>query len=227
MVINDSCKFVFVHIPKAAGTSIAQALRSLPGNNVHWLAGTKHETLHEFHVNVGARLSEEERRLGKSPIDYFSFAFVRNPWSRMSSLYRYLSEKRPRAEIDAVSSFKEFLVQARDGVEWIRGLHSMRPQVDYLCSPSGTVLIHFVGHFEFLKDDVDAVSMRLGQPVLLGRKNESSNSSRDYRLDYDEEMVEIVRALFREDCVRFGYDFETCVPARRCSGMVPLLTGRP
>jgi hypothetical protein len=218
MVINDEKKFVFVHVPKSAGTSIMLSLQSLPGNNVRWLAKTKHETLYELHTNVQQRLSAAENLSHRTPIGYFSFCFVRNPWDRMSSLYRYLCEKRPRAEIETISSFKDFLIKAREGTEWICGLHSMRPQVDYFYFPDRKSPIDFIGHFEYLENDTNLISKRIAHPILLSRENKSSNSTTDYRHDYDNEMVEVVESIFSDDCLQFGYEFEKRYPGRRYSG---------
>lgn len=125
MIINTQYKFIFVHIPKTAGTSIMRSLEGIEGNNRRWLANTKHETLAQLNANIGARLSLKDRLLGQTPKDYFNFGFVRNPWDRMASFYQFLVEKHPRSEIDTVSCFKDFLIQAQDGVEWIQELYSM------------------------------------------------------------------------------------------------------
>ena len=44
MVVNDRYGFVFVHVPKVAGSSISDALRALPGDRRDLQkSGTKHE----------------------------------------------------------------------------------------------------------------------------------------------------------------------------------------
>jgi hypothetical protein len=136
----------------------------------------------------------------------------------MSSLYRYLRKRRTMAEMENISSLKDFLVRAREGCQWIGSLPSMRPQVDFLSFPDGRVRIDFLGHFEHLEDDIDSVSRKLRIPAKPPHKNASSNSGHDYRSAYDEEMIEIVSALFADDCRYFGYEFERAAPTRRCSG---------
>lgn len=215
MVVNDHYKFVFIHVPKAAGTSVMQALQRLEGNNSRLLAKTKHETLGEFMQNW------QERNGGAADIDplsYFRFAFVRNPWIRMHSFYSYLVEVRPRPEIDTVSSFRDFLLQSLDANSWINGLHSMRPQLDFFRSTDGEFAMDFVGHYEHLYDDLDSVGARLGITLDIPHLNRSSSSKVDYRERFDDEMVEIVASRFAGDVERFGYVFEQPQPTRRCSG---------
>lgn len=61
MVVNTLRRFLFVHIPKAAGTSLAAVLSSLEGNRTGWLPQTKHKTLAAFQVAVSARTTHRDR----------------------------------------------------------------------------------------------------------------------------------------------------------------------
>jgi hypothetical protein len=226
MVINTQSRFIFVHVPKTAGTSVMRQLTQLPGNEIRWLARTKHETLGEFLVNAEARC----RGGSQSPADlrdYFRFAFVRNPWDRMASFYRYLVERRPRPEIDTVQSFRDFLHQARDGVGWIRHLHSMRPQLDYFTSPDGGLEMDFVGHFEHLAEDLGAVGRALEIAIAVGHENSSSNARLDYRRSYDAAMIETVATRFQGEIDAFGYVFDRAQPGRRCSGPLARASDAP
>ena len=153
MVINDNYKFIFVHVPKVAGSSLTHVLRSLPGDNRFLLAKTKHETLQEFYSMHECRFSGKSQELSKEVSSYFRFGFVRNPWSRMYSLYRYLDESRPRKEIDTIKSFKNFLVLSEAGEKWINKLHSMRSQLDFFVDGNNAINVDFLGHYEFLKED--------------------------------------------------------------------------
>ena len=60
MIINNKYKFIFVHVPKSAGTSISCTLHELEGNNdkVSELGGDsggfyKHLTLNEIQAAPG------------------------------------------------------------------------------------------------------------------------------------------------------------------------------
>lgn len=217
MVINDAHRFIFVHVPKAAGTSITEALAALPGNSpscVH--PRTKHESLAALLARVGTGTVGECSR-GADLASYLAFGFVRNPWARIASLYRYLVEERPRPEIEAIGSFGEFLLRARAREPWIAGLHSMRPQLEFF---EGTGVQAFVGHYEHLQEDFATVTRRLRCDAPLPRRNVSSNSARDYRRDYAAGTNGIVGELFPRDVEFFGYEFETAVPRKRLSGFL-------
>ena len=218
MVINNSFRFVFVHVPKAAGTSMRSALKRLDGDETSAIAPrTKHETLYQVRAAWPDRVGAASDALD----DYFVFGFVRNPWERMVSLYHYLVERRPRKEIDGVDSFAHFLRLVGEEEPWVVGLHSMRVQVDFF-RPQSDSQPHadFVGHLEHLHEDFDWLCQRLELPdsLVLEQLNRSSNSDRDYREFYTPALVDIVAGRFANDVETFGYSFEQRAPARRCSG---------
>jgi len=79
MVINRKYKFIFVHIPKAAGTFIrTMLLRHSPGSYKYKLS----------HVPI-SRGERHLSRQGEDPSSYFKFLSVRNPFSWYVSLYEH------------------------------------------------------------------------------------------------------------------------------------------
>ena len=216
MVINDKYKFIFLHVPKAAGTSVSKSLSALDGNNRRLLAETAHETLSDFLSNVSSRKHIIDKLLLRDYRSYYRFAFVRNPWDRIASVYRYLKEKKPRVEIDTVSSFEDFLFQFNDGIEWICELNSMKPQTDYV-TIDGRLAVDFLGHFEYLREDFSKVKRDLGISVVLPHSNRSSNSKSDYRSNYTDDTASIVASKFSGTISRFGYVFDDPAPRKRFS----------
>lgn len=198
--------------------SISSALRQLDGDNTQVVSPrTIHETLYQFRAAWPERTGKAASRID----DYFVFGFVRNPWERVVSLYRYLKERRPRREIDQVDSFENFLKLVADQEPWIVELHSMRSQVDFFRpQPDDNPEADFVGHFEHLVDDFMRVRQCLNLPEepTLGHANRSSNSDRDYRECYTPALIDIVAERFAADINIFGYSFDASVPVNRCSG---------
>ena len=168
------------------------------------------------------RFSEKSKELSKEITSYFKFGFVRNPWSRMYSLYRYLDESRPRKEIDTIRSFKNFLVLSEAGEKWINKLHSMRSQLDFFVDEHNTINVDFLGHYEFLQEDFNCVSKFLLLPeyLTLPRRNSSSSSTASYIDFYDDEMISIVQRRFAYEIDLFGYKFNSPFPTNRFSRAV-------
>lgn len=204
MIVNRVHKFVFVHIPKTAGTSLREALGSLSGRDMEVVAGTKHETPREF-------LSAYRSRCGRDPNelqDFVWIAFVRNPWDRFLSLHRYLRlphhrRKWPQIPAD-VNDFARLLEQPP---EWTKSIRSLRPQTDYIegCDP-------WIGRFETLTDDFAHLKNLLGFEGRLRHLNQSSLSYplwpfrfRTHHQELDEQSRQILTSLYAEDIERFGY----------------------
>jgi hypothetical protein len=221
MVINDYKKFIFVHIPKAAGTSVMRSLAKINGNNKRWLASSKHETLSEFAINVHRRYSIVDRLMSKSPEQYFTFAFVRNPWDRMSSFYRYLYEQHPQ-KLDSVVDFRDFLIKSTDKKSWINNFHSMRPQTNFIDNSNKRLKLNYLGHFEYINDDFEAIAKKIEVKARLKRENVSINSKKDYRQDYDDHLISIVAERFAKEIKIFGYEFSTPYPKNRYSRGIDL-----
>ncbi|MFO8053169.1 MAG: sulfotransferase family 2 domain-containing protein [Candidatus Omnitrophota bacterium] len=83
MLISHTYKFIFLHIPKTAGSSVAATLkRNLNKNDLLLCPHTK---------AVRLKLTAKDKWK-----DYFKFTFVRNPWDRMVSAYFFLRNFRNR-----------------------------------------------------------------------------------------------------------------------------------
>ena len=88
MIISDSHKFVFHHIPKTGGSSITAALAPYsrnyagvvpPDDTPQWQMA--------FHQPHWMHHPVSGYEAGDIPEGYFSFAFVRNPFDAVVSAY--------------------------------------------------------------------------------------------------------------------------------------------
>src|SRR5690348_4368952 len=91
MVLSDSRKFLFIHIPKAAGTSIRRTLEpyAITDHLAYsrgiddYVAKKRQFPPHLTYANAAKVLKVD---LGA----YFTFAFVRNPWDRYVSMFQFV-----------------------------------------------------------------------------------------------------------------------------------------
>ncbi len=205
MIVNDRHAFIFVHTPKAAGSSLRQVLAPLPGARPDLRhPKTQHETLPEMMARLG--LSESDAPPGApdgSPplADYFRFCFVRNPWSRFLSLHRFLRAKYTK-RWPVPETVDELAVLLGDGVDWVSGLHSVRPQSDFA---AGTT---FAGRYENLAGDMAIIGQRLGVSLGgLGEHNSTGSFREDYRTAMTDCTAEFLATRYAKDIARFGYSF--------------------
>jgi hypothetical protein len=210
LLISNRHKFIFVHVPKTAGTSLARALEPYSDNHPreglrrilsHLPVPESHETV-AFRMHVTARWA----RL-KLPADvyngYRKFAVVRNPYDRAVSLYHYLSQRTDHHLYERVSrmSFKgylDYLAKRR---------RSKDPtQLFYIGDAQGQPIVDDILRFENLNDDFANLCGNLGMPgrVELPMRNTSDHSPY-WEYYTDDRTRDMVRDLFAVDFAAFGY----------------------
>lgn len=207
MLISDSKRFVFIHVPKCAGTSMEAALapHALPLPRSKWYSLLRRLDLprdyRRFKFGRHAPLRLVERKMPRRAYEsYFKFAFVRNPWDRLVSEYnRTLHEggRRRHRRVRGMVSFMEYL-------RW----QSRRPaahQYHLLVDSSGAVGVDFVGRFETLETDFDHVRERIDVDCALPHLKAYAHPH--YREYYDDEARAYVRRHWARDIEAFGYEF--------------------
>ena len=207
MLISYSHKFLFVHIYKTAGNSVARALEPYayrPGswrlsNLPTWLT-TPHQHLLKEKPPKHASAADL-RALIPEPIfkELFKFTFVRNPWDWQVSLYHYILEQpadRMHERVKAMGSFEAYM-------HW--RATDYRTQTSQISDESGKCLVDFVGRVETIDEDFVEICRRIGIRSNLGHQNKSSH--RPYREYYSDETREIAAKIYAEDIAKFSYSF--------------------
>ncbi len=198
----ETSKSIFVHIPKASGVSVAKALY---GN----MAGG-HMAMREYELAFGPLFLRQA----------FVFTFVRNPWDRLHSAYRFLAKggmNRADAQWAAVHapylhSFEGFVTEGLQVPTIAESIHVV-PQARFLYSPVyGYDAIDFIGRLESLEEDFETVCAAIGATdAPLSHENRTVGEKKDYRVSYTDEMRAVVGAFYRTDIELLGYDFDGAV----------------
>jgi len=171
--------FLFIHINRTGGVSIRSVIAPYQQGSF------THQTLDTYGKNHDIS-------------SLYRFAFVRNPWDRMVSIYH-----RRKREGILNTDFRNFVCS--------KGIQTRVPrrftqinQLDWI-SLGGKLAVDFVGRFENLAEDWKRVACILGLPELLPHENASQHDH--YRTYYDKETKEIVSQQFQCDIEYFGYRF--------------------
>lgn len=186
----DRYRCIFIHIPKTAGSAVAQSLFDAPSrHDPYWVYKT---------VNAS--------KFGA----YFKFAFVRNPWDRLVSSYEYLSaggnDLQDRVwAARHMPRYPDFGSFVRKGLTepGIRSWMHFVPQTDFILDRTGRLMVDFLGRFENLEEDFRAVASRLNSGARLETANASQR--RPFQSYYDQDTARIVRNVYARDIEVLGY----------------------
>lgn len=226
-MISEKYKTLFVHIPKTGGQSVEHFFLNL--QNLDWNSRDKlllrenkfrnfgperlaHLTAIEYkkYVYLSSNLYEK----------YYKFSFVRNPYSRLVSEYKYASYTRGM-------TFKEFVKNGfpKKDIFSDQYRHIM-PQYEFIYGRNGELLVDFVGKLENFQRDFDKICLILKiKNSILPRVNSSKNPTtlknkikkiifkpktihEHYTEYYDDELKGLVEKIYFKDLEKFDYTFE-------------------
>lgn len=218
MVLSHTHRFIFIHVAKTGGMSVRAALQPYCAEPEKFvmrrpskMVGDRVNPLYKVWETLllHAKARDAKRELPPEVFErYFKFAFVRNPWDLMVSMYHFILREPGSSKHDqvkALGSFDAF-------VEWAvttpdpfpKGVN--RLQSEMIVGADGKLLVDFVGAYENLKEDFDEIARITGIRAVLPHVNQSLH--RDYRACYNERTRAIVAENFQPDIERFGYRFE-------------------
>lgn len=178
---------IFIHIPKSAGTSISHALY---GEDPWHYKPRDYEYLSRA---LTAKL--------------FKFTFVRNPYERIASTYKYSFKQvkeNPNTSIKFITSFQTFGDFIRKGLtkELVNSHYFLQRQSEYTSYFKNSIGLDFVGRFENLHDDFEIVKKQIGIDCKLLEVNRSPSA---LSAVYDERLAEIVFSVYEKDFELFQY----------------------
>ena len=185
---------LYIRIPKTGSCSIIDVL----DNHHHVGYPIKSGYLGKNAIGLAIH---SKKVLGDSYYNkLFVFSFVRNPFSRAVSSWKYASGKH-------AGSFKNFCKNLKNlsnfgnNTEW----HSTEQWV-HLYDDKNNLIVDYVGRLESYQDDFNTISKKIGIPQQkLPHKNKTKH--KHYTEYYDDETIELVAKKYAKDIEYFGYKF--------------------
>lgn len=195
--IGTTHKFIFVHIPKTAGISIAAAL-DLACTQCHYPAREIKQILNK--AEFGKIIWQ----------NYFKFSFVRNPWSWIiSNLFFHANIFN--IPIDPSTFLTDWMTNGQINITnelTLRISRIMeRGQYSFL-SEEDTLLVDFVGKFENLQQDFEYICNEIGVPQTILLHKNKTREYKHYTEYYNEDAKQFIATKFAKEIKSFGYTFE-------------------
>lgn len=169
--------YIFIHINKCGGTSVKRVLNGRTRYQKY-----KHEPI----ADIAQRMSKQEFD------NHFKFAFIRNPYDRIKSMYLYRKFNLRRVKLKDMG-FKEWFYKAF--TTDFTAVPLMNKPCWHYISIDDELAVDFIGKLENVKQDWDKVCAHLGIKAALPRVNRSIQKE----LSFDEGMKRIVENQFQKD----------------------------
>jgi hypothetical protein len=211
MIVSHSNKFIFLHIPKTAGTSVRKSL--LPFANpleikthskiYRRLLGslTPHKYV-DFRHNPHWSLSKAKSILPAMVFDnYFKFCFVRHPVNWQYSMFMHILSHPHIGEFQKRYPFIYKYKSFEDYMRW-RIDSGAIPQVAQMLNFDGRFEVDFVGRFENLTEDFNIICKRAGIAADLPFLNKNKIKE-DYKIT--DKARQLVIYNYQDDFNAFGY----------------------
>lgn len=188
--INNEKNYIYYSVPKSASSFV----RSRLFPNSYGL-GPK-TSLQPCKYSI-----ESNKFLDKT---YFSFTFVRNPWSRMVSNWTYFKSNKLRIRQMKLSGYNLSEYNSfRDFIELTLSFNNHHWQPQYLFLEDN---LDYIGKVENFNQDWCHICQKLDYNNLPPKKVNTTNH-KHYTEYYDDTTKEIVAEKYARDIDLFGYKF--------------------
>ena len=236
MIISHKFKFIFVHIPKCAGTSIRQEIESyfnkngmntiedlisfrvgyndlpISGTSANWKKihdYTKDQLRLYGELNQHSRFIELESVFAREKInldEYFKFAFCRNPWDRKVSQYFFGRQQAEKGHEWAASN-KNLQKPFKDFASVAENWGKFRDgQLEWVLNKEGKLGLDFIGKSENLQQHFNYICERIGLPQME-LPHSNKSKHKHYTEYYDEEAKKLFAKNYLKDVEFFNYKF--------------------
>lgn len=192
----------YVRIPKAASTSLCKTMLLAQA------AGIVAEHFSPAEINFVTAL-HLQKKAGSVTRAGTVFTLVRNPFSRIVSVYREFFERGKKPFI-----FEDYLFGIlKQDMSFAQFVNAVNQIPDVLKDQHLKPQHLFLSYYE--SEKIPVTVMKLEEPEQIGRFLEKfglqfglfnqSESTYDYRHYYDRETLDIARDIYKSDLTRFGY----------------------
>lgn len=201
---------LFIWIPKTGGTTIYELLDIYNAKKYLKIDSIKNKFNNEGIVTFGhisySKLLDANLVNDKFDKNSFKFTFVRNPYSRMVSLFFYL-KKMKIVSLDL--SFCEFCKRATTsqpiGLFNVKNFSQCNRQVEWIRNTK----IDFIGKFENMSQDWSKLASHIQCYKHHPIPHKNSTNHEHYSFYYDKTSLEYVNGYYKEDFQTFGYTIKT------------------
>lgn len=214
---KDPHKFIFIDVPKNASSAIRDSL--MTDLNIEYKPMN-------FSICPNHECASLYDKHNFDTTGFFKFGFVRNPWDRVVSMYEYSRIKPHGKRYGSFDNFVNYMYESYHNIKsnsWDPMLNDVNQ--DYIAANgesvrlnwttqmgwlenNGEMWVDFIGRFENLHEDMCKVyeTLNINKKPNLTKVNHSTRK-KDYRIYYNEDLINKVGEINKKDIELFNYEF--------------------
>lgn len=220
--INFELNCIFVAVPKTGTTSVRTQISSCGDylvKNPHLTLNQLKQLIYPFLLKCNLRSNftfptDKDFPTDKQIFDFseiifkkmYKFGSVRNPWSRVYSLYT----RREALQCEPIMSFSEFVNQIYLASDTCLHPFKTESQLDWFTDYDGNVIADYIYKIENLNDAISTITEQTNGKIVLQNRhlNRVNMISTRYQEVYSDRDKKIVERLFEKDIDYFKYTFK-------------------
>jgi len=228
--INHDLKAIYIHLPKNGGLYIEKLLEEIYGFKKMYFTHENHNEFSDLNIediepkNNGfinfkkqgliryhmssTKFNNTLELTNDKWESYFKFTFIRNPYDKLVSAYKYINSNNYG---NKKVTFKQF-IDNKDICSDYTYFHAFITQYQQLLNLNNEININYFGKFENLNVELINILKMIGVKKILHygiiEKNVSinrSNVDKNYALYYTDEILQKVNNILDEDFLYFKY----------------------
>lgn len=216
MIYSPKHNYIFIHIPKTGGTSMALALEARAAKDDIMLGDTPKAIKRRNRVQDAAAAGRLWKHSTLFDIDGLVtpeqvaqariFTMVRNPWDRLVSYYHWLQTQNfyhEAVRIAKHSTFSEFLNHAHT-----KATLTANPYGRYVTGISGSETCDLFVRLEHLNEDLPKLEALIDLKLSPFPHENSSPRDDGFQGYYSAADRRLVSQIAAADIERFGYSFD-------------------
>ncbi|CAN1527438.1 Sulfotransferase [Burkholderiaceae bacterium] len=220
-VINNKFKFIFVHVPKNAGTSITNLLASFSSPIDIEIGGTQigellqPEYIRRYGIAKHSTSFVLEAILGETWNNYFKFAIVRHPYSRFISAFNFLRNWKSEntnfhKKILSFSNINDFISSNFLSIEKIPD-NIFNKQTHWICDKNGNeILVDKYIKIEDFEQGIQSLVSNISPLEKFNLSNipwlnSSNNTDAAVGDILNKTSLDILYTIYKDDFDKFEY----------------------
>ena len=221
MIVSHKKKFIYFHIPKTGGSSLAWNLKNyidFSGEVKNLKRGPGWQKTAHYDSRQHSTYSDNIT-FCKNYKHYFTFAFVRNPWDLTFSWFLARNGSTPNKItkegfnsylFNYIQKYNIILNPLRFFKKYSnKGFKALnKTQLSYISDQNGLIQIDYVAKFENYDSEIQYIQKKLN---IISQSNEKVNVANFQKLNYKnfycDKGARLIEKLFEDDIKAFDYRF--------------------